>query len=174
LIKRLSGFIGEYRKALILVPFFVFLDVLCELSMPLLMSKVIDVGIPAKDIQYITRIGLYMVSLALVAMFFGILNMRYTTTASMGFGANLRNALFEKVQSFSFNNIDYFSTGSLITRLTNDVNNLQMTLMMALRLLLRAPLMLVIAFILAYNINPQLSIVLAVAILCSVLEFLSS
>jgi len=164
LIKRLSGFIGEYRKALILVPFFVFLDVLCELSMPLLMSKVIDVGIPAKDIQYITRIGLYMVSLALVAMFFGILNMRYTTTASMGFGANLRNALFEKVQSFSFNNIDYFSTGSLITRLTNDVNNLQMTLMMALRLLLRAPLMLVIAFILAYNINPQLSIVLAVAI----------
>lgn len=164
MIKRLSGFIGEYRKALILVPFFVFLDVLCELSMPLLMSKVIDVGIPAKDIQYITRIGLYMVSLALVAMFFGILNMRYTTTASMGFGANLRNALFEKVQSFSFNNIDYFSTGSLITRLTNDVNNLQMTLMMALRLLLRAPLMLVIAFILAYNINPQLSIVLAVAI----------
>lgn len=164
MIRKLAGYFGEYKKILILIPFLVFLDVLCELSMPLLMARVVDIGIPGKDIQYITRIGLYMVLLALAAISFGIFNMRYSTNASMGFGANLRNSLFEKVQSFSFNNIDHFSTASLITRLTNDVNNLQMTLMMALRILLRAPMMLVIAFILAYNINAQLSVVLAVAI----------
>ena len=82
----------------------------------------------------------------------------------MGFGANLRDALFEKVQQFSFTNIDQFSTASLVTRLTNDVNNLQLTFMMALRILLRAPMMLVVAFFLAYSINARLSVVLAVAI----------
>jgi ATP-binding cassette subfamily B protein len=90
--------------------------------------------------------------------------MKFSTTGAVGFAANLRNALFEKVQQFSFTNIDKFSTASLVTRLTNDVNNLQVTFMMALRLLTRAPMMLVIAFILAYRINAQLSIVLAIAI----------
>lgn len=164
MIKKLAKFLGEYRKILYLIPVLVFLDVLCELSMPMLMAKVIDVGVPGKDIQYIARIGLYMILLALAAISFGILNMRFTTNAAMGFGANLRNELFEKIQSYSFHNIDHFSTSSLITRLTNDANNLQMTLMMMLRILLRAPMMLVIAFVLAYNINARLSIVLAVAI----------
>jgi ATP-binding cassette subfamily B protein len=164
LIKKLSKNIAEYKKYVYLVPILVFLDVLCELSMPLLMARIVDLGIPGKDVSYITRIGIYMILLALGAILFGVLNMYFTTKVSMGFGANLRNALFEKVQAFSFNNIDRFSTASLITRLTNDVNNVQMTLMMALRLLLRAPMMLVIAFILAYNINAELSIVLAIAI----------
>ena len=164
MIKKLSKYIAEYKKYVYLVPILVFLDVLCELSMPLLMARIVDLGIPGKDVSYITRIGIYMILLALGAILFGVLNMYFTTKVSMGFGANLRNALFEKVQAFSFNNIDRFSTASLITRLTNDVNNVQMTLMMALRLLLRAPMMLVIAFILAYNINAELSIVLAIAI----------
>jgi ATP-binding cassette subfamily B protein len=164
LIKKLAGYLGDYKKLLILIPILVLLDVICELSMPLLMARVVDVGIPGKDIAYITRIGVYMILLAVAAICFGILNMRYTSNASMGFGANLRNALFEKVQSFSFNNIDRFSTASLITRLTNDVNNLQVTVMMVLRILLRAPMMLVISFILAYSINARLSVVLAVAI----------
>jgi len=149
LIKKLSVYIREYKKYVMIVPLFVFLDVICELSMPLLMSKIIDVGIAGKDIHYISQIGLYMVLLACAAICFGILNMRFATLGSMGFGANLRNALFEKVQSFSFNNIDRFSTASLVTRLTNDANNLQITFMMALRILLRAPMMLIIAFILA-------------------------
>jgi ATP-binding cassette subfamily B multidrug efflux pump len=164
LIKKLSKYIAEYKKYVYLVPILVFLDVLCELSMPLLMARIVDLGIPGKDVSYITRIGIYMILLALGAILFGVLNMYFTTKASMGFGANLRNALFEKVQAFSFNNIDRFSTASLITRLTNDVNNVQMTLMMALRLLLRAPMMLIVAFFMAYNINAELSIVLAVAI----------
>lgn len=164
MIKKLAGYLGQYKKQIYLIPIFVFLDVMCELSMPLLMARIIDIGIPGKDVLYITRIGVYMTLLALAAIGFGILNMRYTTDVSMGFGANVRNALFEKIQGFSFNNIDHFSTASLITRLTNDVNNLQLTLMMALRMLLRAPMMLVIAFILAFSINAQLSIVLAIAI----------
>ena len=164
MIKKLYGYIGAYRKNLFVIPILVILDVLAELSMPLLMARIIDLGIPEKDIAFIARTGLYMALLALSAIAFGILNIRYTTNASMGFGANLRNALFEKIQAFSFSNIDDFSTSSLITRLTNDVNNLQMTFMMVLRLMLRAPLMLIIAFMIAYSINARLSLVLAVAI----------
>ena len=164
MIKKFIPYIGKYKKFLAIIPVLVFLDVLAELSMPLFMARIIDIGIPAEDLGFIARIGLYMVLLALAAMTFGILNMRFSSEVSMGFGANLRDALFEKVQAFSFNNIDKFSTASLITRLTNDVNNVQMTFLMMLRILLRAPLMLVIAFILAFSINAQLSLVLALAI----------
>lgn len=164
MIRKLARYLGSYKKQLIVIPFLILLDVLCELSMPLLMARVIDIGIPANDVGYITRTGIYMILLALGAILFGVLNMRFTTNVSMGYGANLRDALFEKVQTFSFNNIDHFSTASLITRLTNDVNNIQVTVMMALRLLLRSPMMLIFAFIVAYNINAQLSIVLAIAI----------
>lgn len=164
MIKKLSIFIGEYKKYVLIVPVFVTLDVLCELSMPLLMAAIIDKGIPGEDIFYIMKIGLYMILLASAAIGFGILSMKYTSIGSQGFGANLRDALFEKVQAFSFTNIDRFNTASLVTRLTNDVNNLQFTFLMALRILLRAPLMLIIAFLLALNINARLSIVLAVAI----------
>ena len=164
MIKKLARYIGQYKRTVLLVPIFVLLDVLCELSMPLLMSRIIDVGIAEKDVAYIGRIGILMVLLALAAIGFGIMMMRLSTVGSMGFGANLRNALFAKVQEFSFTNIDQYSTASLITRLTNDVNNVQMTFMMMLRMLLRAPMMLVIAFILAYSINRRLSVVLAVAI----------
>ncbi len=164
MIKKLSPYLGAYKKYLAIIPILVFLDVLAELSMPLLMARVVDIGIVGEDIAYIARIGVYMILLALAAIFFGVLNMRFTTDAAMGFGANLRDAMFEKVQSFSFENIDHYSTGSLITRLTNDVNIIQMTFMMAMRILLRAPMMLVIAFFFAYNINARLSLVLAVAI----------
>jgi ATP-binding cassette subfamily B multidrug efflux pump len=164
LLKKLSVYIGKYKKYVLAVPFFVLLDVICELSMPLLMAKIVDQGIPAGDVPFITRTGIYMILLALGAITFGVMNMKASTTGSIGFAANLRKVLFEKVQQFSFSNIDQFSTASLVTRLTNDVNNLQMTFMMALRMLTRAPMMLVIAFILAYNINSKLSIILAIAI----------
>ena len=147
-----------------MVPLFVFLDVLCELSMPLLMARIVDNGIPAGDVPFIIKTGAFMILLAVGAIFFGVLNMKFSTKGAIGFAANLRGALFEKVEKFSFNNIDKFSTASLVTRLTNDVNNLQTTFIMALRLLTRAPMMLIIAFILAYRINARLSIVLAIAI----------
>ncbi len=106
MINKLSGYLGQYKKYLIVIPFLVLLDVLCELSMPLLMARIIDIGIAQKDVMYIAQIGSVMILLALAAIGIGVLNMRYTTGVSMGFGANLRNALFEKVQGFSFNNID--------------------------------------------------------------------
>jgi ATP-binding cassette subfamily B multidrug efflux pump len=164
LIKELARYVGRYKREIALVPIFVLLDVIGELSMPLLMSRIVDIGIADQDVAYIAKIGLYMVLLALAAMGFGIATMRLSTVGSMGFGANLRDALFAKVQSFSFTNIDYFSTASLITRLTNDVNNLQLTFMMGLRILLRAPMMLIIAFVLAHSINAKLSVVLAIAL----------
>lgn len=164
MIKELAGYVGRYRREISLVPIFVLLDVTAELSMPLLMSKIVDVGIAGQDLRYIARIGLYMVLIALVAMASGITNMWLSMVGSMGFGANLRDAVFAKVQQFSFTNIDFFSTASLVTRLTNDVNNLQLTFMMALRILMRAPMMLIIAFLLAYSINAKLSIILAVAL----------
>ena len=164
MIRKLAGHVGRYKRACLLVPVIVLLEVICELSMPLLMSRIVDVGIAARDVTYIARIGLYMVLLALVAMGFGIVLMRLAVVGSMGFGANLRDALFAKVQQFSFTTIDHFSTASLVTRLTNDVNNLQLTFMMAMRILTRAPMMLVVAFVLAYSLNAELSVVLAVAI----------
>lgn len=164
MIKKLSIFIGEYKKYVLFVPVLVFLDVICELSMPILMSRIIDIGITTHDVGYIARIGILMIILACAAICFGVLNMKFTSVGSQGFGANLRNALFTKIQEFSFTNIDQFSTASLVTRATNDVNNLQVTFMMVMRILLRGPMMLIIAFILAYSINPQLSLVLAIAI----------
>jgi len=163
-IKKLAPFIGQYRKYVILTPIFILLDVLAELSMPLLMSRIVDIGIVNQDVNFIIRIGIYMVLLALAGIVSGTIFMRLSIVGSMGFGANLRDALFAKVQEFSFTNIDRFSTASLVTRLTNDVNNLQMTFMMALRMLFRSPLMLIIAFILAFNINRELSVVLGVAL----------
>jgi ATP-binding cassette subfamily B protein len=164
LIKKFAVYIGQYKKQLMLVPILVLIDVLAELSMPILMAKIVDVGIPTNDIRYIASVGALMVFLSMVAIGMGTLFMKYSSIVALGFGANLRDALFEKVQTFSFKNIDHFSTASLVTRLTNDAVNLQNTFMMIVRLLLRAPLMLVIAFIFAYNINAQLSLVLAIAI----------
>ena len=164
MIKKLAPFIGQYKKYALIVPLLVFLDVLAELSMPLLMARIIDTGISSQDLGFIARTGGFMILLALAAIVFGVLFMRMGAIASMGFGANLRDALFEKVQAFSFNNIDRFSTASLITRLTNDVNNVQLTFLMMLRILMRAPMMLVVAFFLAYTINARLSLILAIAI----------
>ena len=164
MIKKLAHYVGDYKKYILIAPVLVFLDVACELSMPLLMAKIVDEGIPAADVSYIVRTGIFMILLAMGAIFFGVLNMKISITGSVGFAANLRNELFKKVQQFSFINIDQFSTASLVTRLTNDVNNLQNTFMMALRMLTRAPMMLIIAFILAYRINARLSIILAIAI----------
>lgn len=164
MIRKFAFYIGQYKKTLWIIPILVIIDVFAELSMPIFMARIVDIGIPSGDIGYIAGIGAFMVLLAIIAIVMGTLFMKYSSIVALGFGANLRDALFEKVQSFSFKNIDHFSTASLVTRLTNDAVNLQNTFMMMVRLLLRAPLMLVIAFFFAYNINAQLSLVLAVAI----------
>jgi ATP-binding cassette subfamily B protein len=163
-IKKLWSYIGSYRSLIILSPILVLFDVVCELSMPYLMGKIVDKGIPARNVQYILQIGIFMIGLALVAMLFGSLNHRLAAVVSQGYAANVRQALFDRVQAFSFSNIDAFSTASLVTRLTSDVLQLQNTLLMTLRLLTRAPLMLVCALIFAITINARLAIVLFIAI----------
>ena len=164
MIKKLWQYLGQYRRLVIASPFLVAIDVTCELSMPLLMGRIVDTAIPKMDLNLILQIGFLMIGLALVAMFFGSMNHRVAAVASQGFGANLRQALFDKIQTFSFGNIDTFSTASLVTRLTNDVTQLQNTLLMSMRLLTRAPLMLICALIFAIAINARLSIILFIAI----------
>jgi ATP-binding cassette subfamily B protein len=163
-IKKLWSYIGNYKSLIILSPIFVMFDVVCELSMPFLMGKIVDKGIPTLNLQYILQIGIFMIGLALIAMLFGSLNHRLAAVVSQGYAANVRQALFDRVQSFSFSNIDAFSTASLVTRLTNDVLQLQNTLLMSMRILTRAPLMLVCALVFAIAINAKLAIILFIAI----------
>ena len=135
-----------------------------ELLIPLVMSDIVDVGIATGDQSYILRKGILMVVMAMVSLCFGLGAAACSATAGMGFGANLRAAEYDHIQDYAFSNIEKFSTASLVTRLTNDVNNMQMTLMFGMRLLVRAPVMLVCALFLSIRISRQLSNVFLVAL----------
>ncbi len=164
MIKKFYPFIKEYKKYLILGPLCVLIEVIAELLMPYLMSKIVDIGIPALDNGYILHIGIIMAVLAIIAIAFGCANMFFSSKSSMGFGANLRRAIFDKVQDFSFANIDKFSTASLVTRLTNDVYQIQSTIMLTLRLMVRAPLMFICALVLTLSINARLASIICISI----------
>ncbi len=164
MLKKLLPYLGQYKKYAILAPVFVVFEVACELVLPLLMADIIDVGIAAGDTGYILRKGGLMVALAALAMFFGGMSAKFSAVGSQGFGANLRQGMFHKVQEFSFGDIDRFSSASLITRMTNDVNNLQMMIAMGLRILTRSPVMLFAALGVAIYINARLSLILIVTI----------
>ncbi len=163
MIKKLWPYTQGYRK-------WIALGVLCsaseavfELLLPLVMADIVDTGIPAGDTAYILQRGLLMVAMALLSMALGISAAFLSARAGQGFGANLRQAQYDHIQDFSFRNIERFSTASLVTRLTNDCNNMQMSLMMAMRLMVRAPVMLIAALVLAVSISLQLSRVFLVA-----------
>jgi len=152
------------KKDAIKSPVLILLEVVLELLLPLVMTEIVDVAIPAGDVGYIFKLGVLMIAISLGAMACGILSAKYATFASQGFGANLRQALFDKVQEFSFADIDRFSSASLITRMTNDVNQLTMMLTMSLRLVFRAPAMLLFALCISFSINAKLACVLLVII----------
>ena len=164
MIKKLSSYIKEYKKASILTPFFVILEVIMEVIIPLLMSKIIDIGIPNSNIHYILKIGILLTISAIMSLAFGMLSGRFAAKASSGFAKNLRKAMFYKIQDYSFENIDKFSTSSLITRLTTDVTNVQMAFMMIIRILVRGPVMLIASLLMAFSINAKLSCVFLVSI----------
>lgn len=171
MIKRLISYFKNYRLPAILSPVLMFFEVLGDVAMPALMALIInrvDVTRSAEfgmdDIYYVLKIGGLMVAAALIAMFCGAYSSRLAAIASQGAGAELREDLYVKIQTFSFSNIDYFSVPSLITRLTTDVNNLQQTGMMCLRMLVRAPFMFLFALIMALSIHPELACVFLVAI----------
>ena len=164
MFKKLFPYMKKYGKYMILGPVTVIFEVLIEIQIPVLMSKIVDVGIPAQDMAYVLRTGALMIAMALISLFFGAVSSKFSSTASMGFGSELRGAMFDKVQQFSFANMDKFSTASLVTRLTTDVTNVQNAFLMTIRILVRAPVMLVSATFMAFSINRSLVSVFLVAI----------
>ena len=153
-----------YKKDAVKSPILIILEVICELLLPLVMAEIVDVAIPSGDTGYIFTLGAVMLVLAAISMACGVLAAKYAAFASQGFGGNLRQCLFDKVQEFSFADIDRFSSASLITRMTNDVNAMTMMLAMGLRMLVRAPVMLIAALGVSLYLNARLAIVLLVII----------
>ncbi|MBR1747161.1 MAG: ABC transporter ATP-binding protein [Clostridia bacterium] len=165
MIKKLARHIGEYKLPSLLTPIFILFEVGIEVSIPFVISRLIDVGIQGDGgITYVIEMGAIMLALALASLACGALAGRTGAVASVGFAKNLRNALFQSVQDFSFSNVDKFSTPSLITRLTTDVTNVQTAYMMIIRGAVRSPLMLVCATSFALGINWKLSLIFIGAI----------
>ena len=162
-MRKLIGYIGKYKKYAIMTPLVMMGEVLMEILIPLVMAEMIDKGIMGSDVNYTVWMGVLMIVMAIVSLCFGALGSRFGAKAGMGFAKNVRKAVFEKVQSFSFSNVDKFSTASLVTRLTTDVNNVQMAFNMMIRMAFRAPVMMVGALIMAIRLNAQLAIVFLVA-----------
>ncbi|MEG1862612.1 MAG: ABC transporter ATP-binding protein [Oscillospiraceae bacterium] len=164
MIKRLKKYVKEYKLPARLTSIFVILEVLMDVIIPMLMAKIIDVGLKNADVSYIVRVGVLMIFMAMLALMFGAGSGRFAAKASGGFAKNVRQALFYKIQELSFANIDKFSTSSLVTRLTTDVSNVQNAYQMTIRILVRAPIMLIFAMFMCISISPKLSMVFVAVI----------
>ena len=159
MIKKLSKCIREYKKASLLTPFFVALEVVMEVIIPYYMGKMLDYGVNLGDINYIIKVGAMLAVFCVMSLVFGALSGKYAAYASAGFSKNLRHDMFHNVQSFSFSNIDKFSVSSLVTRLTTDVTNMQNAYQMIIRIAVRSPLMIVFSLIMAIRVSPKLSLI---------------
>ena len=164
MIKRLLKSVREFKKDAFLTPFFVVLEVVMEVIIPWVMAKLIDYGIDGQDMAAIWKYGLILVASAMLALVFGAAAGTFAARASTGFARNLRHDMYYNVQNFSFSNIDKFSTGSIVTRLTTDVTNVQNAFQMCTRIAVRCPVMLVFALVMAAKINGRMALIfLAVA-----------
>ena len=159
MIRRLARSIREYKKASILTPIFVSMEVVMEVLIPLLMANLIDDGINAGNMNVILKIGAVLVVSTIVSLLFGALSGRYAAVASAGYARNLRHDMFYAVQGYSFSNIDKFSSASIVTRLTTDVTNVQNAYQMIIRIAVRCPVMLIFSLFMAFSINPRLSLI---------------
>lgn len=164
MIKKLSPYMKKYKKYLFLGVACAALEVVFELLIPLVMAKIVDVGIAADDTAYTIKMGLLMVCMAMISLSFGLALSKFAAIAGQGFGAELREAEYIKIQSYSFKNIEKFSTPSLITRLTTDITMIQNSMTMGIKLLVRAPMMLICACVLAITISPKLAMIFLVSI----------
>ena len=162
--KKLLRSVREYKKQSFLTPVLVAAEVFVEVLIPLLMAKIIDVGIMNGDMAYIIKLGALLVLLAVVALFFGAKAVQLAAVASSGYAKNLRHDIFYKIQDFSFGNIDHFSTPGLVTRLTTDITNVQMAYMFTIRLLARAPIMIVMSLIMTVTISPAIAFMMLITI----------
>ena len=164
MIKTLARQIKEYKRASLVTPIFMIMEVAMEMVIPLLMASIIDDGVQAGDMKHIFVIGCYMVLAAIVGLFAGVMGGKYGAKASTGFARNLREAMYENIQTFSFSNIDKFSTAGLVTRMTTDVTNIQNAYQMLLRMCFRAPVSLICAMLMAFLINARVASIYLVAV----------
>lgn len=165
MIKILTAQIGQYKKSSILAPLFTVLEVFMEVLIPMLMAYIIDRGIEAGNLSNVLKYGGLMIVMAMFSLCFGALAGKYAAHASTGFACNVRDGMYEKIQQFSFANIDRYSTAGLVTRLTTDVTNLQNAYQMILRMCVRAPVTLVCALVMSFAIHARLSLIFVAAIL---------
>ena len=173
MLRTLLKYIGEFKTTAFLTPMCMIGEVICEMIIPVLMGRIVDVGIGGSDMNYIIRTGLIMLAVALMGLLFGILGGVFGAKASAGFARNLRKAMHDNIQTFSFSSIDKFSSSSLVTRLTTDVTNIQNAFQMILRMAMRAPASMIIAMVMSFIISPRLaSIYLAAVFLLASIMFL--
>ena len=164
MIKKLASHLGEYRRAALLTPMFSALEAVMDILLPTIMAFIIDLGIERGDMNAIVKYGLLTFAVAAIALLLGILAGKYAAEASTGFAGNLRDAMYENIQHYSFSNIDKFSTAGLVTRMTTDVTNLQNAFQMMERMCVRAPVHLVFALIMAFSIGGPLALIFVVAV----------
>ena len=164
MIKKLASHLGEYRRAALLTPMFAALEAVMDILLPTIMAFIIDLGIEKGDMNAIVKYGLLTFAVAAIALLLGVLAGKYAAEASTGFAGNLRDAMYENIQHYSFSNIDKFSTAGLVTRMTTDVTNLQNAFQMMERMCVRAPVHLVFALIMAFSIGGPLALIFVVAV----------
>ena len=164
MIKKLASHLGEYKRASILTPMFSALEAVMDILLPTIMAFIIDLGIEKGDMNAIVKYGLLTFAVAAIALLLGVLAGKYAAEASTGFAGNLRDAMYENIQHYSFSNIDKFSTAGLVTRMTTDVTNLQNAFQMMERMCVRAPVHLVFALIMAFSIGGPLALIFVVAV----------
>lgn len=162
--KLLKGLEKKYVVNTFLSPIVMIGEVIMEVIIPFVMAKIIDVGVANKDLPFVLKTGLLMVGLAVISLCFGVLGTKFSTFAAQGFAANLRKRLFNRIQAFSFANVDKFSTASLVTRLTTDVNMTMNVYRMLIHMCIRSPFMLIAGSVMAFTINKKLAVVFLVAI----------
>ena len=164
MLKKLMPCVGRYKVYAVLAPIMMLIEVAMEVLLPIVMKEIIDNGISAQNTEYCLRMGLLMIGMSLFSMLGGALSGKFAAIAGTGFAKGVRKSLFEKIQDFSFYNVDRYSTASLVTRLTTDVTNTQMAFMTVIRILVRGPAMLIFATAMAITINARMSLIFAVAI----------
>lgn len=164
MLKKIFSYTKKHGLYAILAPVTIAIEVLLEIRIPKLMAEIVDIGIPSGNMNFIFKTGGAMITMALLSLIFGAISAICSSIAAMGFGAELRKGIFNKLQDFSFSNLDKFTTPSLITRITTDVNNIQQAYMMMIRMMVRSPFMLVSATYMAYTINSSLVAVFLTAI----------
>lgn len=165
MIKKLAKHLDGYRKDTIITPVFMILEVLFEMLIPLLMGSIIDDGVKKGDMNHIYMVGAVMVVAAGLGLFTGMMGGKYGARASAGFAKNLREAMYRNIQTYSFSNIDKFSTSGLVTRLTTDVTNIQNAFQMVIRMCMRAPASLIIAMVMAFYVNRRIAMIYLIAVL---------